>query len=207
MSKSRRSPPASEGPDLLAMAVDEVRRRLEERLQRGREVAAGNYAGSAALSSATTKWKSATETAIDNLFIGSKTLKRFQSSGLMGIGIIGLSDWEEMQEVRGRHSSRMSALEAMIEALPYMREASLERPAPSPAERARPVTINMQSGNVNLGTIVGDVTSNVRGLTGEDAEKIKSLMAQLATTVVEAELDVETKAEAADAVEVVSEAL
>jgi hypothetical protein len=51
------------------------------------------------------------------------------------------------------------------------------------------------------------VTSNVRGLTGEDAEKIKSLMAQLATTVVEGELDVETKAEAADAVEVVSEAL
>jgi hypothetical protein len=65
----------------------------------------------------------------------------------------------------------------------------------------------MQSGNVNLGTVVGDVTSNVRGLNGGDAERIKSLMALMAATVVEAELDLETKVEAAEAVEVVSEAL
>lgn len=208
MGKSRRrTPQLPEGPDRLSMTREEVKRQLDDRLRIGREVQSAHYKSPGDLFAAVDKWSGTTTTAIDNLFIGSKTLSQFKAAGWIGIGIVYESATEQMADALDRHRSRLHALEAIIEALPYMREATPEMEEQPQPWRDRPVTIHLQSGNVNLGTVVGDVTSNVSTITGPDSEKVKTLMERLAALVVDSDLDSDTKTEAAESVEVLSEAL
>jgi hypothetical protein len=191
------------------MPAEEVLKRLEDRRRLGRELErAGGYADQ--FLGALSKWSATTVTALDNLFIGSKTSTRFHETGRVGSGIPYESVDERLEDAVERHQRRLDDLESIIDGLSYMHEAA---GGTQPASRSRQsgedrsLTINVQSGNVNLGTVVGDVTSNVSGLTGRDAEDIKALMGRLARAVVDAELRPDTKAEAVEAVEVVSESL
>jgi hypothetical protein len=201
------------GPDRLAAPRAEVQRQLDERLELGRGLVPKQLAAAPTadqLLAALDRWSTTTETAIDNLFIGTKTLTSYRNSGRMGLYVGYESDQERVTDGLDRHERRLSALEAIIDGLAYMQEAG-QHPQPiTSSVRARDdraVTINLQSGNVNLGTVVGDVTSNVSGLTGPDAETIKVLMARLAGAVIDADLNPDDKEEAGEAVEVVSEAL
>ncbi len=213
MSKSKR-PSEPEGPDRLAMPATEVQQQLEARITLGvglrERLLVAPSADAYELLGALSKWSATTETALDNLFIGSKTSNRYHESGRRGSAVTYDSIEERLADAFERHQRRLDALESINDGLPYMRETT---PYPQPTRPPphswadRPVTINVQSGNVNLGTVVGDVTSNVSGLTGRDAEIIKVLIARLAAAVVDADLDLEVKAEAVESVEVVSEAL
>lgn len=207
MSKSRRRTPPPEGPDRLAMPESEVKRRLSERLTLGKETASARFNDSDDLFAALSKWSTATKTAIDNLFIGSKNLRQFEAAAWLGIGIVYDTEQERMEEALERHQSRIHALEAIIEGLPYMREATPGSVEQFPSWSDRAVTIHMQGGSLNLGTVVGDVTTNVSTITGPNSDRIKELIESLARLVVDSDLDLEVKTEAAESIEVVSEAL
>jgi hypothetical protein len=231
VSKSKR-PPQPEGPDRLARPAEEVRTLLNDRLRLGRHAEddlsdwshmdsnEGLVAGKHVplhlaiqvldLLADVSKWSSTTETAIEHLFVGSKSLSQFKAATLVGTGVVNDSITQRWEDGLDRHRRRLRVLESIIEGIPYMGEAapsSHRQSRPKQSWSDRPVFITMQSGNVNLGTVVGNVTSNVSGLTGTDAEVIKVLMGQLAKAVVDSELEAETKAESGEAVEVVSEAL
>ncbi len=62
-----------------------------------------------------------------------------------------------------RHRGRLEVLDSIPEGLPYMRESRPTAHGES-VLRPRDVIIHVQSGNVNLGTVVGDITSNVSHL-------------------------------------------
>jgi hypothetical protein len=222
LNKSKR-PPEPEGPDRLAMSRADVERLVRDRFnlghtlqqqyqmhQRGIEAWAP-YDRLERFLADLQGWSSATETALDNLFTGSKTLRTYQQAGRLGIGIIHDRLQEQVDDALERHRRRLHALEAIIAGLPYMQEATSHphQPThqPQPVWHTRDVTINLQSGNVNLGTLVGDVTSNVSGLSGPGADVLKQLMEELAAAVVDAHLPHEIKAEAVEAVEQLSEGL
>jgi hypothetical protein len=156
-------------------------------------------------------WSTTTETALDNLFIGSKTFRTYQQAGRLGSAIIHDTLQEQVDDALDRHRRRLDALQAILASLPYMQEATSHPQQPThqsqPVWHARDVTINVQSGNVNLGTVMGDVTSNVSGLSGPGADLLKQLMKELVAAVVDAHLPDEIKAEAVEAVEQLSEGL
>ena len=215
VSKSKR-PSEPAGPDRLAMSRAEVERLLAERLEEGRSLflqsqAASNDAQLDAILADLQAWTTITQIALDNLFIGSRTLATYRGAAPPRIGTVYDTKRARVSEALDRHSRRLATLEAIIAGLPYQQEAApqLEPPArqPQPGWQARDMIVNVHGGNVNLGTVVGDVTSNVSGLSGPGADLVKQLMEQLAAAVVEAHLSDDTKYEAIEAVEVVSEGL
>ena len=223
MSKSKR-PAEPEGPDRLAFSRPDVQRLVTERIQLGKGLQRryqmhrleiekwGPYDQLEHVVTDLQQWSTVTETALDNLFMGSKTLRIYQDAGRMGSSIIHDTLQAQVDDALERHGRRLDALEAINAGVPYMKEATplTNQPAhqQQPVWHARDVTINLQGGgNVNLGSVVGDVISNVSGLSGPGAELLKQLMEQLAAAVVEAHLPDETKAEAVEAVEQVSAGL
>jgi hypothetical protein len=146
--------------------------------------------------------------ALQSVFTGSELLVRY--SGVY-VGFLGgqTSDEEDFRDSVDSLRAHIRQLEAIVDGLEFMAEPQdepIDREPKTP--RMRDVTFHVHGGSVNFGNIQGDVNANIANLKGPKADEIRLLMDQLAQVVATStDIDDESRDTAAEALEVISEAL